>query len=756
VRELANGKRTIEYFLVGPSQACAEQIRALSFASNNTVEYGRQCITKPDAMHCGHIAPYGAVHQFVDLSSSSSSDASESSSESERSSSESAHDHHDDSLAEQSWTSGRDDHCVVKEDWCTKQRQARFLVTFQPGYRGVVVEVPADFVIEVEPVHLLRSDGSTYRCSKACVLELPVPKCGNSRCDSVSSSGEPDLCAQLALQQQHRHVETPRPVVFVPRVEQDAPLALAAAGARLLALGDEPVGGSNNRCPPPSVALATTPPDNVDGSEARAWLNALEEQALALAHCPRAPAPDSRDEFELALGAAATPRQLGNCDLARCRAALLRGTRLTGGVAPHTAAGFVARARALATGAREAYGAERYNEARQAACCAELLFEAVLAQYECPVEHCDALHFYPSNGVFEQAGAEQRRRSLRVDKQTLHAAQQPWLTVAAFEECDAPADDFVPDNDANDAVFAVYATSLVGSLTKRWFASVLHVEARALGTTSDFALELRLTDAHVPAGSRVRVQHHGGAVAAPEECWTANAPAAATADCPSTDVVRLVRSVRSALPHHESSAAPFVNTLADAALAEPAHTVSVYIEVPSAAVVAHALPSLRLALELRDRATDCTVRTAHFDAAHTPHGFAVLAPAPFRWPLEGVPAFINSTELPSGGLCVGGDRARARCNEPDECAGGYCELGVHQCYDAPLPGFNEAALCARPSQCPYGRCYARDGTRSTESGAYPLLAAHLASPAAANAHWFARAADNALLYDADAHRVRHD
>ena len=46
---------------------------------------------------------------------------------------------------------------------------------------------------------------------------------------------------------------------------------LAVAGAPLLALGNEPDESQQTiRCPPP---------DTAQGSEARAWLNALEEQA---------------------------------------------------------------------------------------------------------------------------------------------------------------------------------------------------------------------------------------------------------------------------------------------------------------------------------------------------------------------------------------------------------------------------------------------------------------------------------------------
>ena len=137
------------------------------------------------------------------------------------------------------------------------------------------------------------------------------------------------------------------------------PLALAVGGARLLAFGNEP----DDRQQQPlvrraSVALAAASPDTSD-----------DQRDARLAHCTRAasagavaPArvlrrPDSRDEFELALGEAMTALQLGNCDLVR-----LRGTS-DGGVAARLCGPALARWRSV----HETYDAERYNEARQAA-----------------------------------------------------------------------------------------------------------------------------------------------------------------------------------------------------------------------------------------------------------------------------------------------------------------------------------------------------------------------------------------------------
>jgi hypothetical protein len=117
------------------------------------------------------------------------------------------------------------------------------------------------------------------------------------------------------------------------------PLALAVGGARPLTLGNEP----DDRQQQPlvrraSVALAAASPDTWD-----------DQRDARLAHCTRAasagavaPArvlrrPDSRDEFELALGKAMTALQLGNCDLARLPA------RGDGGVAARLCSPALAR-----------------------------------------------------------------------------------------------------------------------------------------------------------------------------------------------------------------------------------------------------------------------------------------------------------------------------------------------------------------------------------------------------------------------------
>jgi hypothetical protein len=222
-------------------------------------------------------------------------------------------------------------------------------------------------------------------------------------------------------------------------------------------------------------------------------------------------------------------------------------------------------------------------------------------------------------------------------------------------------------------------------------------------------------------------------------------------------VARLFRSLRAALPQHPAADAPYVNTLAGQPLARAAHRVALYIEIPRAAAAAAVAPSLRLAFELRDRKTNCVVQSARFDATHALHGAALVAPAPFDYPLEGVPAYLNTTLLPHGsGVCVGGDKARARCSELQECAGGYCQLhgaNAYLCVDAPQPGVNRDALCSRKSQCPYGRCYAH-ADAPHEQGAYPALAEYLESGGRQARSWYTeRAAQHAadIYYSRAAH-----
>ncbi len=94
-------------------------------------------------------------------------------------------------------------------------------------------------------------------------------------------------------------------------------------------------------------------------SESLAWLTALEQQALAQSHLPAVlRRPDSRDEFDIALGEAKTALQLGN---SRSGASARRERWRRGGATLWPCG------RALAIRTREAYGAERYDEVRKAA-----------------------------------------------------------------------------------------------------------------------------------------------------------------------------------------------------------------------------------------------------------------------------------------------------------------------------------------------------------------------------------------------------
>jgi hypothetical protein len=79
----------------------------------------------------------------------------------------------------------------------------------------------------------------------------------------------------------------------------------------------------------------------------------IETRTCGSIHLKSKRCESARVCFELALGEAVTAIQLG-CDLVRCWFNEIDGRD------------FVARDRARVTGACEAYGAERYEEARQA------------------------------------------------------------------------------------------------------------------------------------------------------------------------------------------------------------------------------------------------------------------------------------------------------------------------------------------------------------------------------------------------------
>ncbi len=183
--------------------------------------------------------------------------------------------------------------------------------------------------------------------------------------------------------------------------------------------------------------------------------------------------------------------------------------------------------------------------------------------------------------------------------------------------------------------------------------------------------------------------------------------------------------MRAALPQHSAAASLYVNTRTGLPLAKAAHVALLIIELPSD--TRHA-PTLALEFELRDRADPTSVvQTAHWpgDAG----GFGVVVPSPFYYPTEGVPAYLNVTLVPTGGICIGGDNGGMRCSDMQECAGGFCELygdNAYSCVDTQKQGVAADSLCSRPTQCPYGRCYGHSEAPS-EQGAYPALAEFLVS-----------------------------
>jgi hypothetical protein len=171
----------------------------------------------------------------------------------------------------------------------------------------------------------------------------------------VSSSSERDLSrAHLAHQHQHHRDETLRPVVCATRAR--------CRRCALLAFVNEPDGWQQQPLVRrASVMLAAALPDTSDDQrDARLahWLCTRAVSAVAVAHARVLRRPNSRDEFELALGEAMTTLQLGN---SRSGASARHERWRRGGATlwPGT--------RALAIRTREAYGAERFNEARNEA-----------------------------------------------------------------------------------------------------------------------------------------------------------------------------------------------------------------------------------------------------------------------------------------------------------------------------------------------------------------------------------------------------
>jgi hypothetical protein len=295
----------------------------------------------------------------------------------------------------------------------------------------------------------------------------------------------------------------------------------------------------------------------------------------------------------------------------------------------------------------------------------------------------------------------------------------PGATVIAFEQCTLSP--LTPrDNDTNDFVFEVTAEASIDKTTGEWLDYTLLLQPLAIGSTDDFALDVRFDDIGLPVGSRVHLIRLGAEPL--DDCFTVNSVHDETAACPSMSTVRLFRSVRAALPAPSTAhQAPYINTLRDQPHQLAAHTAMLTILPPPG--TPRPL-NLRLDFELRTRnvvpSKTCVVRSNLLRSDGT--GYAVVVPAPFAWPLEGVPAFLAEG---TRGICVGGDEAANACSERQECPNGYCILDEasdqrYRCYDSPNAGENPYTSCARISQCPYGSCYGYAG--SNQHGAYPTLA----------------------------------
>lgn len=784
IKEIGDGERVIEYFVTGAAD-CTERLRGLSFDAVSLLGYDehyshyrprqKECAVCAGDLLCGYVAPHDpAEHRFElpfeddDTEDSFLDPEDDDTSDRDFSQSHLADHGHD-----------HEHGCVLKDDSkCAHRHEKRVLLPLNGGFRGTAVHVPADHDIEVRDVHIF-GHSHRYHCVVECTLPLPVPVCTREKDDSSSSSSSSsDDCDDCDASSDGHSGYSAYHYEYAAGLEPEpAPTETpaAAGGSALGGLGPEVLsvaptsagggGAEYGECETLAEQWLTDNGGSVESARAAAlaWLNVAEEHASALARC--APDTYTDDQRTLDVALPSNAESDASCDYTQCAAALGDASVLTGGVPPSSAAQYAARAAELVDGAYAYYSESRYTQARQSACCAERVYANLLEINACGADHCAVKHIYPD----ESAGAEfdalsgSRKRLLGLDDRDApyriaapHRREQQRAAgerVLAFEECGAVDGRYVPDNDFNDAVFGVSAGSAVSLRDGAWLSSTVHVRPLALGTLHDHALELRFADAGLPRGARVRLVRLG--VAASAECYTVNSAETETLECPSTSVVRLFRSLRAALPQHEAADAPYVNTLAAQPLAHSAHRATLFIDIP----LGHrSAPTLALAFELRDRKTNCVVQTKHFEAERALRGAGVLAPAPFAYPLEGVPAYINATQVPHGGVCVGGDNARARCDELQECAGGYCEMhgpDRYHCVDAPLAGVNRDALCSRASQCPYGRCYAHEDAPG-EHGAYPALAEYLESGGRRARDWFAQRAPEAASATTYYDRAAHD
>lgn len=737
VTDLENGEHVIEYFVTGAS-TCLQLISEIVFDSRVALGGGvgaEFCELKCDDASCGFVAPYS--QQFVELTHDDSTDTSESSLSS---------------------TAARDAKCRVTKDQCSKAH--RLVLPLSGAHRGVALHVPKGFDVTTATAWLRDS-----HCNATCELKLPVPTCselpeqpcGGAPCDDGASASHSSKSGKSGKSGKSSKTVKAKTTTS----ENDyavSPLAqLALKGQDAADVG---------ACETPSAAWLAAHQSVADERvAARAWANAVDAELAALISC-HAQAVSSVELQVISL----PDDGKNSCDYGQCQASLDLASPLTGNHPPTTVTQFLARAAELSLAARHFYSQGRYTQARQSSCCAEAIVQNILARYQCAETHCSLATIYPGAGSIEAyaalldgKGADGRRRKRQEDTDAPYdlakAANADQESAAGqyivlFEECDAPHGSFVPDNDINDAVFAVSASSIVEARSNgAWLATTVHLAPIALGSLRDFALDLRFADAGLPSGAQVRLIHYG--TAATETCYTVNSLADETLECPSANSVRLFRSLRAALPQHEAVAdSPYINTQRNAPASPPAHITSLFVTLPRHY---HKTPAFKLAFELRDRSSSCLVQTLRWNGAQKERGIGLIVPAPFRYPLEGIPAYFNDSMIPRGGLCVGGDNARARCNEAQECDGGYCEMhgdNAFHCVDAPQPGVNTDALCSRSSQCPYGTCYSYDGI-DDDRGAYPLLEHFLESAGTTDADWYKTlSSDQEIYYDRSPHDSR--
>ena len=355
----------------------------------------------------------------------------------------------------------------------------------------------------------------------------------------------------------------------------------------------------------------------------------------------------------------------------------------------------------------------RYTDAVQSYCCAEFVVERLAKAWQCSdvqiSSRCGTTVVHPA------ASPARGRPTLQDVVAIRNAASngRPQLAVVAFEQCKLTK--FTPeDNDINDGVFEVSATSHVDGDALLDY-SVL-IKPMAFGSTEDAALDIRFGEIGVPAGSRVYVSSVG-----PEAhtvCYTANSVADESPECPSVAVARVIHSVRATFAANSRirSNSP-INTLSNLPHVESTH-VALVVVYPPKGTRAAAANDMRLDFELvyRNEETLCTVHTN--GVAKGSSGYAVIVPAPFRWPHEGVPTYLESTD----GICVGGDDAGESCTEVQQCPHGYCNMDKKssaylKCIDTVRSGVNADSSCSRASQCAYGYCYGYAG--SARRGVYP-------------------------------------